>query len=52
MTTIWLPQDLVDLVDEVKEKRMDPTRSDTVRYLILRALKDLSVLPDETKKLV
>lgn len=50
MTTIWLPNDLVNLLDEVKEYRKDPTRSDTVRFLILKALADMSLLPEETKK--
>lgn len=49
-TVIWLPKDLVELVDKLKEARRDPTRSDTVRFLILRALADLSFLPSETKK--
>lgn len=49
-TTIWLPSDLVDIVDKLKEHRRDPTRSDTIRFLILRALKELSYLPEETKK--
>jgi len=49
-TTIWLPRDVVDIIDKVKEHRRDPTRSDTVRYLLLRALKDMSFLPEETKK--
>jgi metal-responsive CopG/Arc/MetJ family transcriptional regulator len=49
-TTVWLPRDLVELVDKVRALRLDPTRSDTVRYLLLKALCDLSFLPDETKK--
>jgi metal-responsive CopG/Arc/MetJ family transcriptional regulator len=49
-TTIWLPKDVVDIIDRVKEMRKDPTRSDTVRYLLLRALRELSFLPEETKK--
>lgn len=49
-TTIWLPEDVVDIVDRVKEDRKDPTRSDTVRYLLLRALAEMSLLPQETKK--
>jgi len=50
MTTIWLPEDLVELLDKVKRDRRDPTRSDTVRFLILKALADLSFLPQNTKK--
>lgn len=50
MTTVWLPPDLVELLDKVKEDRRDPTRSDTVRFLILKALADLSFLPPNTKK--
>ena len=50
MTTIWLPEDLVELLDRLKKDRKDPTRSDTVRFLLLKALADLSYLPKETKK--
>jgi len=49
-TVVWLPGDLVDLVDKLKCERMDPTRSDTVRFLILKALAELSYLREETKK--
>jgi len=49
-TTVWLPKDIVSLVDKVKEDRKDPTRTDTVRYLLLRALAEMSFLPQETKK--
>jgi len=48
MTTIWLPDDLVDILDELKQARHDPHRSDTVRALILHALADLSLLSSET----
>jgi len=50
VTTVWLPEDLVELLDKVKEARKDPTRSDTVRFLLLKALADLSFLPAITKK--
>lgn len=49
-TTFWLPQDLSELVDKLKTARRDPTRTDTIRFLILKALADLSFLPEETKK--
>jgi metal-responsive CopG/Arc/MetJ family transcriptional regulator len=49
-TTVWLPADLVELIDEVRNRRMDPTRSDTLRYLVLRALCDMSLMPEDTKK--
>ena len=47
---MWLPEDLVSILDKVKNDRKDPTRSDTVRFLILRALAELSLLPLESKK--
>jgi metal-responsive CopG/Arc/MetJ family transcriptional regulator len=50
MTTVWLPEDLVSILDRVKNDRKDPTRSDTVRFLILRGLAELSILPLESKK--
>jgi metal-responsive CopG/Arc/MetJ family transcriptional regulator len=49
-TTIWLPKDIVEIVDKIKNKRRDPTRSDTVRFLLLKALAEMSFLPEETKK--
>lgn len=49
-TTVWLPADLVCLIDKIKEMRRDPTRSDTVRYLVLRALADLGFLPADTRR--
>jgi metal-responsive CopG/Arc/MetJ family transcriptional regulator len=50
MTTIWLPDDLVEIIDKVKIGRKDPTRSDTVRFLLLVALAEMSFLAPETKK--
>ncbi len=49
-TTIWLPKDVVEIVDRVKNQRCDPTRSDTVCFLLLRALAEISFLSEETKK--
>jgi metal-responsive CopG/Arc/MetJ family transcriptional regulator len=49
-TTVWLPKDVVSLVDKVKEDRKDPTRTDTVRYLLLRSLAEMSFLTEQTKK--
>ena len=49
-TTVWLPKDVVLLIDKVQEDRKDPTRTDTVRYLLLRSLAEMSFLPEETKK--
>ena len=49
-TTVWLPKDLVEIVDNFKNQRRDPTRSDTVRFLLLKALAEMSFLPEETKK--
>ena len=49
-TTVWLPKDLVEIVDKFKNQRRDPTRSDTVRFLLLKALAEMSFLPEETKK--
>jgi metal-responsive CopG/Arc/MetJ family transcriptional regulator len=49
-TIIWLPGDLIDFVDSVKEKRRDPTRSDTVRFLLLKSLAQLGFLTEEEEK--
>lgn len=45
-----LPDDLLNLIDKVKEERMDPTRSATVRVLLLRGLASLTYLPPEKRK--
>lgn len=49
-TTLSLPDSLLRLIDEVRRKRRDPTRSDTVRVLILQALAAMSYLPSSEKK--
>mgnify|MGYP001063582467 CR=1 FL=1 len=45
-----LPESLLKLIDKVGDKRRDPTRSDTVRVLLLQALATMSYLPDSEKK--
>lgn len=49
-TTVWLSGELIQYVDKLKHARKDPTRADTIRFLILRALAEMSYLPPETKK--
>ena len=48
--SISLPGNLLQLIDEIKEKRRDPTRSDTIRVLLLKALADMSFLSKDEKK--
>lgn len=48
--SLSLPPRLVELIEVVKVKRQDPTRSDTVRVLLLQALADMSFLPTDEKK--
>jgi len=45
-----LPESLLRLIERVGQKRRDPTRSDTVRVLLLQALASMSYLPDSEKK--
>jgi len=49
-TTFSLPKSLVELIDKVRSKRRDPTRSDTVRLLLLQALAAMSYISDGEKK--
>jgi len=49
-TTFYLPKSLVPLIDKIQRDRADPTRSDTIRFLLLRAMSDMSYLPPEQKK--
>jgi metal-responsive CopG/Arc/MetJ family transcriptional regulator len=44
-----LPEFLVELVENVQTARHDPTRSDTVRLLLLKALSDLGYLKQREK---
>jgi metal-responsive CopG/Arc/MetJ family transcriptional regulator len=48
--TFSLPESVLRLVERVKQKRADPTRSDTVRVLLLQALAAMSYLPESQKK--
>jgi metal-responsive CopG/Arc/MetJ family transcriptional regulator len=49
-TTLSFPKSLLRLIDKVGRKRRDPTRSDTVRVLILRGLAEMGYLPSSEKK--
>ena len=48
--TFSLPESLLKLIERVREKRRDPTRSDTVRVLLLQALGSMDYLPGSEKK--
>jgi len=48
--TFSLPESLLTLLEEVQRKRRDPTRSDTVRVLLLQALAAMSYLAGPEKK--
>ncbi len=49
-TTFYLSEDLVPLVDKLKERRQDSTRAATLRFLILRSLAELGYLPSTQKR--
>jgi len=49
-TTFYLSEDLVPLVDKLKQRRQDTTRAATLRFLILRSLAELGYLPSNQKK--
>ncbi len=49
-TTFYLSEDLVPLVDKLKQRRQDPTRAATLRFLILRSLAELGYLPSNQKR--
>ena len=48
--TFSLPEELLELVEKVRRARKDPTRSDTVRFLLLHALASMSFLSSEAKR--
>jgi len=48
--SVCLPEDIVVIIDRVKVKRRDPSRSNTIRLLLLERLAEMSLLPDEDKK--
>ena len=49
-TTVWFPIDLLDLVDQVKDDRRDPSRSVTFRFLVFLGLDRLGYLDDNTRR--
>ncbi len=49
-TTFYLSEDLVPLVDKLKQRRQDTTRAATLRFLILRSLAELGYLPSNQKR--
>jgi metal-responsive CopG/Arc/MetJ family transcriptional regulator len=48
--TLSLPESLLQLIEQVRRKRRDPTRSDTVRVLLLQALAAMNYVSDSEKK--
>jgi hypothetical protein len=49
-TTFYLSEDLVPLVDKLKQRRQDSTRAATLRFLILRSLAELGYLASNQRK--
>lgn len=49
-STFSLPKSILRLIDDVKDKRRDPTRSDTVRVLLLHGLAALGYLSECQRK--
>ena len=49
-TTFYLSEELVPLVDKLKQRRQDSTRAATLRFLILRSLAELGYLQSNQKK--
>jgi len=49
-TTFYLSEDLVPLVDKLKQRRQDSTRAATLRFLILRSLAERGYLSSKQKK--
>ena len=47
--SVSLPEALLSLIEQMKVRRQDPTRSDTVRVLILHGLAGFGLLPDEVR---
>jgi metal-responsive CopG/Arc/MetJ family transcriptional regulator len=48
--TFSFPESILELIEEIKRKRRDPTRSDTVRVLLLQALAVMNYIPTSEKK--
>lgn len=48
--TLSLPESLLRLVERVRTARRDPTRSDTVRVLLLQALATMGYISTSEKK--
>ena len=48
--SLCLDENLVALLDKIKERRRDNSRSNTIRTLILQRLAEMSFLTDEEKK--
>lgn len=48
--SICLPEEVFHALEKAKIERRDPSRSDTVRTLLVKVLADLSYLPEETRK--
>jgi len=48
--SLCLDESLIDLLDKVKDRRRDHSRSNTIRTLILQQLAEMSFLTEDEKK--
>jgi len=50
--SVSLPSELVELVESLQKERHDPSRSDTIRVLLLEALANKGYLTPPQKKVL
>jgi metal-responsive CopG/Arc/MetJ family transcriptional regulator len=48
--SVSLPPNIIDKVEELQRRRSDPTRSDTIRVLLLHALAEHNLLSPEEEE--
>lgn len=48
--SIYLPEEVIEMLERVQSRRNDPTRSDTIRVLLLTKLAEMSYLSEDVKK--
>ena len=49
-STVYVPKDPLELIDKCGEDRMDSSKADTIRFLLLRSLADIVYMSEDSKR--
>jgi hypothetical protein len=49
-STVYVPKDLLELIDKCGKDRMDSSRANTIRFLLHRSFADIGYMSEDSKR--